>query len=66
MIFLDFEKAFDSVDHQFTFKMMEKLGLPPQFIQWTKLAFTNTTAACIVNGKLSRPFKLPGLPTLMA
>ena len=60
IIFLDFEKAFDSVDHQYTFKMMSKLGLPENFIKWSKLAFIDTSATCIVNGKNTRPFKLPG------
>lgn len=57
---VDFEKAFDSVDHDFTFKMMSKLGMPNNFCRWARLAFTNTTASCIVNGTLTRKFALPG------
>jgi len=30
------------------------------FIRWTSLAFTDTKAHCIINGKLSPGFKLPG------
>ena len=60
LIFLDFEKAFDSVDHDFTFKMMKALGLPDDFVRWSKLSFTETSARLIVNGKLSRGFSLPG------
>ena len=30
------------------------------FIRWTSLAFTNTEAKCIINGKHSPGFKLPG------
>ena len=58
--FLDFEKAFDSVDHDFTFTMLQAVGLPKEFINWAKLAFTNTQACLIVNGKRSPFFNLPG------
>ena len=57
---IDFEKAFDSVDHQFIFDIMEKLGFPSEFIKWTKLGFTSTQASLIINGKLTSFFDLPG------
>lgn len=60
IIFLDFEKAFDSVDHEYTFKLMEKMNIHPVFIQWAKLAFTQTNAKLIVNGKPTPGFQLPG------
>ena len=60
LAFLDFEKAFDSVDHEFTFAMLHAVGIPNEFIKWTKLAFTNTQACVIVNGKKSAFFDLPG------
>ena len=60
LAFLDFEKAFDSVDHEFTFTMLQAVGLPKEFIQWAKLAFTNTQACLIINGKRSPFFPLPG------
>jgi len=71
LLFLDFEKAFDSVDHDFLFRTMEKMNLGTanedcddtlknDFIRWSKLAFTKTTAKCMINGKLSKGFNLPG------
>ena len=60
LAFLDFEKAFDSVDHEFTFNMMETVGIPLEFIKWAKLAFCQTTACVMVNGKRSPFFGLPG------
>ena len=57
---LDFEKAFDSVNHEFTFKIMEAFGIPKEFIKWASLAFIDTHACCIINGKRSKYFDLPG------
>ena len=57
---LDFEKAFDSVNHEFTFKIMEAFGIPKKFIKWSSLAFIDTQACCIINGKRSKYFDLPG------
>jgi hypothetical protein len=60
LIFLDFEKAFDSVDHNYTFTMMKAMNIHDNFIKWSKLGFTQTSAQCIVNGGLSSGFPLPG------
>ena len=35
-IFLDQEKAFDRVDHDFLYKVMEAFGIGPEFIGWVK------------------------------
>ena len=60
ILFLDFAKAFDSVDHNFTFRVMQAMNIHPEFIKYAKLGFTQTTASCIINGKRSDPFALPG------
>ena len=60
ILLLDFAKAFDSVDHQFTFRIMQAMNIHPEFIRYAKLGFTQTTAACIINGKHSKTFPLPG------
>ena len=60
LAFLDFEKAFDSVNHEFTFAAMEAFGIPYEFIRFTKLAFINTSACCIINGQRTDYFSLPG------
>ena len=56
---LDFEKAFDSANHQFTFDVMKAFNIPEEFIRWTSLAFIDTQACCIINGKQSNFFDLP-------
>ena len=57
---LDFEKAFDSVNHEFTFAAMKAFGIPEEFIRFTRLAFIKTSACCIVNGQRTEYFPLPG------
>ena len=60
LAFLDFEKAFDSVSHEFIFAIMEKMRIPLTFIQWTQLGFKDTEARVILKGHLSDPFPLTG------
>ena len=35
----DFEKAFDSVEHNFIFAVLKSFGFRPQFIQWVRTFF---------------------------
>ena len=60
LAFLDFEKAFDSVSHEAIFRIMEQVGLPQNFIEWAKLAFTQTSASLIINGGTTSEFPLTG------
>ena len=60
LLFLDFEKAFDSVNHEFIYTLMASMNFPPSFIRWVSLGLTNTQACCIVNGKRSPFFDMPG------
>ena len=59
LTFLDFEKAFDSVDHEFTFTMLQAVGLPNEFIKWAKLAFTNTQACLIKLSLMAKDHPFP-------
>ena len=34
LAFLDFEKAFDSVNHEFAFEAMKAFGIPEEFIRF--------------------------------
>ena len=40
--------------------MLKAVGIPYEFIQWAYLAFIDTQACVIVNGKRSDFFQLPG------
>ena len=59
-MFLDFEKAFDSVSHEFIVAMLLATGLPPNFVQFIMMSFKETSAKIIVNGYLTKSFDLPG------
>ena len=57
---LDYEKAFDSVDHTFTCKVMEAFGIPGSFIKWVKMAFQSSQMQLTINGFLTDPFPMSG------
>ena len=50
---VDFEKAFDSVDHYFLFKTMERLGFGSFLINLVKIAFHGCLSFININGHLS-------------
>jgi hypothetical protein len=58
LIFLDFEKAFDRVDHDFMFMVLSKMGYPPQFTNWVKLLYSGATATVRVNNVDSNKFDI--------
>ena len=47
---MDARKAFDSVDHEYLFKVLEAYGFGPKFINWVKLLNKNLIADILVNG----------------
>ena len=46
---VDIEKAFDSINHCFLIKVLEKYGFEKDFIKWIKILVQNQES-CIVNG----------------
>ena len=57
-IFIDQEKAFDRVNHNFLFKVMKSFGIGDNFINWIKLLYSNASATVNVNGNLTKPIPL--------
>ena len=55
---VDFEKAFDSVEHTFLFKTLERLGFGNNLINLVRTAFTGCMCYANVNGHLSAPIYL--------
>ena len=58
LINIDLQKAFDSVDHSFLFKIMKKMGFAESFILWIKILYTDIESICLVNGHKTDPFKI--------
>ena len=53
LLFIDQEKAFDRVNHDFLFKIMETFGFGPRFINWIKTIYSNASMSVKVNGFLT-------------
>ena len=58
VVFLDFEKAFDRVDRDFTAACLARLGFGPHLQRWVSLLHTNTRALVNVNGHHTRRFPI--------
>ena len=52
--FLDFAKAYDTIDRSFLFAVMERMGVGADFLGWTQLLLGRTVAMASVNGYISR------------
>ncbi|KAF1318181.1 putative Pollike protein, partial [Globisporangium splendens] len=48
-MFLDFEKAFDRVNWDYMFRVLEKIGCGSAFIQWVRLLYTRPQAHLLIN-----------------
>ena len=58
MIFLDFQKAFDSVEWDFILECLESFNFGPEFVGWVKTFYKNTQSCIINNGAISDLFTL--------
>ena len=57
-IFLDQEKAFDRVNHDFLFKTMRAFGFGEGFIRWISTIYSNAHSILNINGFLSKQIPL--------
>jgi len=55
---LDFEKAYDRVQHQWLFDCLQAAGLPRVFISFLQAAFHGASIQVVANGKLSKRLKV--------
>ena len=53
---VDFEKAFDSLDWHFMFKVLKAFGFGQGICRWISTFYTNIKSAVIVNGQVSKWF----------
>ena len=58
LMIVDIEKAFDSINHCFLIKVLEKYGFEKDFIKWIKTLLRNQKSCIINGGTLTNYFKL--------
>ena len=58
MVFIDFQKAFDSVEWKFLFKCLEVFNFGPDFLRWVKVFYKNIQSCIMNNGMTSNYFTL--------
>jgi len=58
ILFLDFKKAFDSVNWKYIFSVMKRFNFGVSFISWIKLLYKKPYACVKINGYLSDTFEL--------
>ena len=58
LLCLDFEKAFDSVDWKFMFKVLRAFGSGPDICQWISTFYKDIKSSVTVNGQLSEWFAI--------
>lgn len=54
-VFVDFQKAFDTVSRPFLYQVMLAVGAGEGLVRWARTLLTDTRAAACVNGHLSAP-----------
>ena len=50
IVFLDQEKAYDRVNHEFLFAVLARFGVPEEYIPWVRLLYQNAKIKVFVNG----------------
>ncbi|XP_071729377.1 uncharacterized protein [Rutidosis leptorrhynchoides] len=59
MIFkVDFEKAFDSINWEFLFKVMERVGFDLKWRRWIRACLSSASVSVLVNGSPTDEFRL--------
>ena len=48
LLAIDFEKAFDSLNHEFLYQVLQKMGFGPNFLQWIR-TFHRNLSSCVLN-----------------
>ena len=55
LLFIDFLKAFDSVEWEFLIESLKKFNFGRDFLQWVK-TFYNSIQSCVINNGVSSNF----------
>ena len=57
-ISLDNEKAFDRLEHNYMFKVLEKFKFPNRYIRWIKVIYNDINSKVMVTGKLTEKINI--------
>ena len=55
LLFIDFQKAFESVEWEFLIESLKKFNFGQEFLQWVK-TFYNNIQSCVINNGVSSNF----------
>jgi len=55
LLFIDFEKAFDSIDWNFMLKCLDAFGFGPTLIRWVETFYRDITS-CVLNNGICTPY----------
>ena len=58
LLFIDFEKAFDSLEWDFLIKCLKLFNFGPDFIRWVNIFYSNIQSCTINNGLCSHYFNI--------
>ena len=58
LLLIDFEKAFDTVSHDFILKTLNLFNFGPDIQKWFKILYSDMSSSVIVNGHISKGFDI--------
>ena len=58
LVAIDFQKAFDSINHDFMFKALSVFKFGPSLITWIQIFYKNISSTVMNNGYTTAPFKI--------
>ena len=58
LLFIDFSKAFDSLEWPFMYESLLKFGIPHSFLKWVKTLYNDTKGCLSNNGWISETYSL--------
>jgi len=56
--FVDFKKAFDSINRSMMFSVLRHYGIPQTIVDAIQVLYTNSSSAVMVDGSISEPFNV--------
>ena len=58
VLFLDFHKAFDMVNHTFLLLLLAHMGFPPEFVLWITIFYNNTLSVVHHRNWFTKSFQM--------